>query len=103
MSESSSRRREKMRSLVRAHSRYLWRTVLAVMTVLMWSVPLGMVGADTPPAPPPPSANVSVFATGLQAPRGLRFGPDGSLYVAEGGAGGTNSTAGQCTQVVPPV
>jgi hypothetical protein len=33
----------------------------------------------------------------------LKFGPDGYLYVAEAGKGGTNSTEGQCTQVVPPV
>jgi hypothetical protein len=44
-----------------------------------------------------------VFATGLNNPRGLKFGPDGNLYVAEGGTGGTNSTAGQCEQVVFPV
>ncbi|MCS3801618.1 ScyD/ScyE family protein [Niastella sp. OAS944] len=48
-------------------------------------------------------ATVSVFATGLNNPRGLTFGPDGNLYVAEGGIGGTNSTAGQCTQVIPDV
>ena len=39
-----------------------------------------------------------VIATGLNNPRGLKFGPDGNLYVAEGGVGGTNSTIGQCTQ-----
>jgi hypothetical protein len=32
-----------------------------------------------------PSANVSVLAMGLNNPRGLKFGPDGCLYVAEGG------------------
>ena len=31
------------------------------------------------------SATATVFATGLVNPRGLTFGPDGKLYVAEGG------------------
>ena len=43
-----------------------------------------------------------VLASGLEGPRGLRFGPDGYLYVAEAGTGGTNSTAGRCTQVPTP-
>jgi hypothetical protein len=45
------------------------------------------------------AASWSVYATGFNDPRGLKFGPDGHLYVAEGGLGGTNSTVGQCTQV----
>src|SRR5580704_12589151 len=43
-----------------------------------------------------------VLASGLQGPRGLRFGPDGYLYVAEAGTGGTTSTVGQCVQVPGP-
>jgi hypothetical protein len=48
-------------------------------------------------------SNVSVFATGLNNPRGLTFGSDGSLFVAEGGAGGTQSTVGVCEQVPGPI
>ncbi len=46
---------------------------------------------------------VKVFATGLNCPRGLRFGPDGNIYVAEAGLGGTDSTIGVCDQVPFPV
>src|ERR1700756_2718552 len=57
-------------------------------------VALALVGAGMAQ-----SSNVSVYATGFNNPRGLKFGPDGNLYVAEGGAGGTASTVGLCTQV----
>jgi hypothetical protein len=42
------------------------------------------------------AATVTVFATGFNDPRGLKFGPDGYLYVAEAGAGGTTSSVGLC-------
>lgn len=48
------------------------------------------------------SAGYTVYANSLEGPRGLRFGPDGYLYVAEAALGGKNSTAGLCTQVPTP-
>lgn len=44
---------------------------------------------------------VSVFATGFNNPRGLKFGPDCNLYVAEAGLGGTNNTADICPEIQP--
>jgi hypothetical protein len=74
-------------------------STFAVSLAVFW-----VAGVDAQ-APPPctPSANVSIVATGLNNPRGLKFGPDGTLYVAEGGSGGPASTGGLCEQVPPAV
>jgi glucose/arabinose dehydrogenase len=60
------------------------------------SISLSKVVPSTPYA-------ISVFAAGFNNPRGLKFGPDGYLYVAEGGLGGSISTRGQCDSVVAPI
>ena len=51
-----------------------------------------------------PGPIVTVVASGLENPRGLKFGPDGRLYVAEGGLGRTQTTTpNDCEQVPVPV
>ena len=47
-------------------------------------------------------ANATVYATGLEGPRGLAFGQDGTLYVAEAGLGGTTPSGSTCA-VPPPI
>jgi hypothetical protein len=44
------------------------------------------------------AATVTTVMTGLDNPRGLAFGPEGALYVAEAGRGGT----GPCTSAIRP-
>jgi len=77
-------------------------TLVVVFTMAL-VVPVSAIAQQSTPVAPTMSANASVFATGFSNPRGLAFGPDGSLFVAEGGIGGTTSTDGQCEQVVPPI
>lgn len=84
------------------------RRLACCLSVLAFTAALSACdSAREPTAPanpaPPLLAPVSVFASGLNNPRGLRWGPDNNLYVAEAGAGGTTSTVGQCEQVPSPV
>jgi hypothetical protein len=50
-------------------------------------------GAAHAEKPAPSGPLVTTYATGLTNPRGLTFGPDGYLYVAEAGVGGGQTPA----------
>ena len=68
------------------------------LTAALLAAAVSPAFAQAPPLP----ANATLVAAGLEGPRGLRFGPDGYLYVAEAGTGGSTSTALKCTQVPTP-
>ena len=61
------------------------------MAVAICAVLVGATGVSGSGAP-----TVSVFASGLNNPRGMKFGPDGALYVAEAGTGGETPNDASC-------
>ena len=64
-------------------------TVVAAVTV-------ALAGAAPPAGAKSYAKDPVVVADGLNNPRGLAFGPDASLYIAEAGQGGTRCRKDQC-------
>ena len=62
---------------------------LGLALVLVASLGIGALFVPAADA----QANFTVVASGLTTPRGLTFGPDGKLYVAEAGSGGDEQFA----------
>jgi sugar lactone lactonase YvrE len=100
--------------------KHIW--VLATITALLMGLftlsceqeataPLDNIGGATPgPAATLASTpvlevpgSVKVFASGFCCPSGLTFGPDGYLYVAEAGRGGTSLIGPEIGGVKPPI
>src|SRR5690349_20723392 len=63
--------------------RQIWRPA-----ALVTGLGLALASVTLPVAPLQARATVTTVASGLANPRGLNFGPDGALYVAEAGSGG---------------
>lgn len=58
-------------------------------TALLATAAAASGGGPSQPTKVTQPTTVTTFATGLTNPRHIRFGPDGNLYVAEAGIGGT--------------
>lgn len=71
--------------------RQYWQIALIVVLVFV----VGMAAALASASQDSVQEDFEVVATGLHTPRGLIFGPDGGLYVAEAGAGGESPCVGE--------
>lgn len=67
--------------------RNLFQCAVVLAGVLLVAACGGSDDDDRPPT-------ITTYATGLTSPRGLAFGPDGRLYVAEAGTGGALAPTG---------
>ncbi len=75
------------------------RTIAALAAALLLSfIPMATIGAQT--ATPMSDDGVTAVASGLSAPRGFTWGPDGVLYVAQSGPGTTEKATGAASSVV---
>lgn len=66
------------------------RLLKAVRIFLLLALLASFSFVSTPAFAEGTGPQVKVIATGLNNPRGMTFGPDGALYVAEAGVGGTD-------------
>jgi hypothetical protein len=95
-----------------AYPRLMLLAGLTALTACSTDAPTAVPLAADDPAAPGLAASGSaavaltptVFATNLKFPRGFAFADDGTLYVAEAGSGGRQSTTpARCEQVAPPL
>jgi sugar lactone lactonase YvrE len=70
-----------------------------VLTLLL-PLTLQPLTSSAQDATPAPDETVTAVATGLSAPRGFTWGPDGSLYVAQSGPGNDADAIGPRSSVV---
>lgn len=74
-------------------------TLLFIFSICLMPMPVA-VAVAAQDATPPNNAGMTVVASGLSAPRGFTWGPDGMLYVAQSGPGSTKAATGMASSVV---
>lgn len=74
------------------------RTALGTALVLGALLPMSTTALASSP-----ELSVTTVATGLDNPRGLTVGPDGTVYVAEAGTGAGSGDSGAVTAITDGV